>query len=372
MKVLHVISSGGLYGAEAVILNLSQTLRDLRDQSEVAFFENLPHAIYDLEAAAAKRSIPTHRIRCQGQIDLSVPGCIRRLSQSTQADIVHAHGYKADLYTWAALRRSETPIVSTCHTWYDNSALLRAYGAVDRRVLRSFAGVVAVSKEVRARLIAAKVPSDRIVMIPNGIETKAFLVRTVRPETAAEAPLTVALIGRLSFEKGIDLFIQAAARVLEDLPQTRFQIIGDGPDRLPLQQLINTLNISGSVALLGRRDDMPAVYATADIVVSSSRQEGLPISLLEAMASGCAILATAVGEVPSLIDDLQTGLLVQPNDVHALVTGLKALLGNVSLRIQLGTAAQHRVQSEFSALQMTERYQRLYNRVLEASPRGRA
>ena len=370
MKILHLISSGGMYGAEAVILNLSQALQSRADHSEVALFENLPHPNYDLETAAAKRSIITYRIPCHGQIDLAVPRRIRDLSRSTQADIVHAHGYKADLYAWAALHNTEIPLVSTCHTWYDNNLLLRAYGIADRRVLRSFAAVVAVSKEVKARLLAANVLPERVTIIPNGINTSAFLVQNARPAPEAKTSHTVALVGRLSYEKGIDLFIQAASRVLSDFPETHFRIIGEGPDRLALEQLIRTFNIAESVSLLGRKDDMPSVYAAVDIIVSSSRQEGLPISLLEAMASGRAILATAVGEVPSLIQDQQTGLLVPPNDISALVAGMRALLISASLRQQLGAAAKSRVEAEFSARHMTEAYRRIYSGVLHSSSRA--
>ncbi len=369
MKILHLISSGGMYGAEAVILHLSQVLNHRGDQSEVAFFENLPHPNYDLQTAAARLSIVTHPVPCQGQIDLSLPRRIRDLTRSTQADVVHAHGYKADLYTWAALRNQDVPFISTCHTWYDNSVLLRAYGAADRHVLRSFAAVVAVSHEVESRLLAARVAPDRISIVPNGIDTGAFLVHNPTPNQDANRPLVVGLVGRLSYEKGIDLFVHAAARVLEDLPDTRFHIIGDGPERLALEHLIQTLNLSGSVSLLGRKDDMPAIYPAIDLIVSASRQEGLPISLLEAMASGRAILATSVGEVPSLIRNQETGLLVPPNDIDTLVAGMRALLTSASLRQQLGTAARHRVEAEFSAEQMTERYCRIYRRVL-ASPLG--
>ncbi len=372
MRILHIISSGGFYGAEAVILNLSQALQSQGSQSEVAFFENLPHPNYDLETAAAKRSITTHRLPCHGQLDLSVLKRIRDLRQSTQADVVHAHGYKADLYTWAALRKTGVPFVSTCHNWLDDSTLLRTYGAADRRVLRSFAAVIAVSQEVKARLNAAGVLPERLTIIPNGIDTEPFVHQSARPELAMDGPLTVGLVGRLSYEKGIDLFIRAAAKVLEELPGTRFAIVGEGPERSALEQLIRSLNLVGHVNLLGRKVDMPAVYASLDIIVSSSRQEGLPISLLEAMASGRAIVATAVGEVPSLIQHQQTGLLVPPNDVIALVGGLKTLLSSASLRRQLGDAAQLHVESAFSARQMTDRYQDVYRGVLTALSHGRA
>ena len=365
MKILHIISSGGMYGAEAVILNLSQALIAGGDASEIGIFENLPAPNRDLERAASQRNILTHAVRCKGQIDLSVTHRIRELVRSTQADIVHAHGYKADTYTWCALRRSATPLLSTCHNWLDNSRLLRAYGIVDRRVLRSFAAVVAVSQEIRSRLLQSGVSQNHISVIANGVDTRSFQQdRSMEPDRTR--PLTVGLVGRLSNEKGVDLFLQAAAKVSKELPETRFIIFGEGPDRTALEDLIDRLNLKQLVSLPGRRDDMPAVYASLDVLVSASRQEGLPISLLEAMASGLPIVATSVGEVPSLIHHQQTGLLVASDDVPALSRAMTTLLSDPALRQRLGAQAKDLVERQFSARQMTAHYRDLYTDILTA------
>ena len=358
-----------MYGAEAVILNLSQALIAGGNSSEVALFENLSAPNLDLERAAAQRNIQTHKIRCNGQIDLSVARRIRELVHVTQADILHAHGYKADIYAWCALRNSPIPLLSTCHTWYDNSRLLRAYGIADRRVLRSFAAVVAVSAEVRGQLIHAGVPSKRVSIIANGIDTHPFQ-QTRATGSDPSRPLTVGLVGRLSPEKGVDLFLQAAANVLTQLPETRFVVVGEGPDRPALEALLQRLKLRDRVRLPGRRDDMPAVYASLDLLVSSSRQEGLPVSLLEAMASGLPILATSVGEVPSLIRDQQTGLLVPPNDVQSLSQAMTTLLTDPALRHRLAAQAKQLVETEFSAHTMTQHYRSVYQSVLTAPPPG--
>ena len=368
MKILHLISSGGMYGAEAVILTLSQGLIAQGDESEIALFENLPHPNLDLRSAAARRSIPTHTIVCHGQLDLSMPGRIRDLARSVSADVVHAHGYKADLYTWAALRNAAIPVISTCHNWIETTGPLRAYGTLDRRVLRSFAAVVAVSQEVQERLLSAGVDPDRVTRIPNGIDTQPFLAHApVSRAQSSGVSLLIGFVGRLSPEKGPDLFLQAAARVLQQYPLTRFQIIGDGPDRSSLQQLAQTLNIQDQVAFLGRKDNMPGVYATLDLLVSSSRQEGLPMSLLEAMASSLPIVATSVGEVPSLIHDQSTGLLVPPDDVAALAAAIGSLLADATFCQQLGTNARLLVEKDFSAAQMTQRYKQVYAQTLTSS-----
>lgn len=361
MKILHIISSGGMYGAEAVILNMSRTLNEGLHRSMLGVFSNSAHPNTQLQDAAAKEGIAAHPIACEGQVDRAVPGRIRALVQQTGADVVHAHGYKADVYAYFALRGSRTPLVSTCHTWYDNDLAVRIYGAVDRFVLRSYAGVVAVSEDVRRRLLKSGVAASRIRLIQNGIDLRPFaLPHTQEPDH----PLRVGLVGRLAPEKGVDLFLQAAAGVLAELPSTQFSVVGDGPDRVKLEVLIESLGISGHAALLGRCDTMPAYYASLDVLVSASRQEGLPIALLEGMASRLPLVATAVGAVSAIVRDGRTGLMVPAEDIDALKNAMITLLRDSALRARYGEAAQQLVADEFSSQRMTQDYLQLYEDVV--------
>src|SRR6185312_2300515 len=161
MKVLHIISSGGMYGAEAVILNLSRTLNEGGHASVLGVFSNSSNPNLQLHEAARKEGIESDPIPCSGQIDRSVIASIRGLAERTGADIVHAHGYKADVYVYAALRGTATPFVSTCHNWVNEGPLVSFYGVMDRFVLRNYAAVIAVSDEVRATLLKAGVKERR-------------------------------------------------------------------------------------------------------------------------------------------------------------------------------------------------------------------
>ena len=372
MKILHIISSGGMYGAEAVILNMSQSLNRGPHRSILGVFSNSSQPNLQLHEAATARAIESHIVPCEGQIDLHVSRALRTLVQQTGADIVHAHGYKADVYLYLASRSLRTPIVSTCHTWYDNDLFVRLYGAIDRRVLRRFAGVVAVSEEVRQQLLKAGVPQPRVRLIRNGIDLKPFIVAR-NPSADAAAPrsgLTVGLVGRLSREKGIDLFLRAASAVLTQMPATNFIVIGDGPDRAALDALVRQLDIGAHVSLLGRREDMPSLYASMDIMVSASRQEGLPVALLEGMASALPLVATAVGAVPTVVRDGITGTLVPAEDIHALASAILDLLGDPQRRSIYGAAARQLIENEFSAERMTADYLHLYEEILAAKAIG--
>jgi glycosyltransferase involved in cell wall biosynthesis len=350
-----------MYGAEAVILNMSRMLTESGHESVLGVFANSSNPNLQLHEAAMKEGLESHLIPCSGQIDLSVAAKIRKLVSETRADVVHAHGYKADIYVYFALRAASVPIISTCHTWYDNDLLVTLYGMIDRWVLRSFDGVVAVSDEVVQRLQKAGVRQDRIFEIRNGIDLRPFdAAKPSLPEGTAESRLLVGLIGRLSREKGVDVFLRAAALVLREMPETRFVVVGDGPDRAALEGLIAELGISESIKFLGRRDDMPGVYASLDVMVSASRQEGLPMALLEGMASSVPLVATPVGEVPALVETDVTGVLVPVEDEAALATELVAMLRDPNRRERLAAAGRKRIEQDFSAARMTVDYLAVY------------
>ena len=354
-----------MYGAEAVILNMSRSLREGGHQSVLGVFANSDNPNAQLHERALEEGIESHLIPCSGQVDLRVMERIRELVKRTRADVVHSHGYKADIYVYSALRRTDTPYISTCHTWYDNSLLVTLYAMADRFVLRRFAGVVAVSNEVKQQLLKSRVGESKIYLINNGIDLRPF--DTAAPMLRNDGPGTtrpiVGLVGRLSIEKGVDLFLQAAAVVLSAIPEAIFWVIGDGPDRAQLELMIDTLDIRESAFLLGRRDDMASVYASLDVMVSASRKEGLPIAILEGMASRRAVIATSVGEVPTIIKHDHTGILVPAEDANAIYEAIIALLEDRASRDRLGTAARRSVEENFSAERMTADYLRVYKTV---------
>ena len=253
MKILHIISSGGMYGAEAVILNLSRTLNEAGHQSILGVFANSPNPNLQLHEIAIKEGMESHLILCRGQVDRGAPGRIRELASKTRADVIHAHGYKADIYVYVALRSGKIPLVSTCHTWYDNDLAVSVYGAIDRFVLRGYSHVVSVSKDAQNRLLKAGVRAEKITVIGNGIDLRPFSrpSEVLKDELGLKDCLVVGLVGRLSVEKGIDIFIRAAANVLKEIPAAKFVVAGDGPDRGDLEGLIDKLGIRESVRLLG-------------------------------------------------------------------------------------------------------------------------
>jgi glycosyltransferase involved in cell wall biosynthesis len=352
-----------MYGAEAVILNLSRTLNQQGHTSMLGIFSNSANPNLQLHECALQEGIESHLISCRGQVDRTVPASIRALAASTGADLIHAHGYKADVYVYLAMHQSAATLVSTCHTWYDDDLLLWMYGVADRLVLRRYKAVIAVSEEVKQRLIGSGVSPARIQFIRNGIDLRPFdgAVPSLRTLGAAPGTLLVGWVGRLTRDKGPNILLRAVAKVHSEFPDARFILVGEGPDRAKIERLISELGIGDKVQLLGRRTDMPEVYASFDMMVSSSRLEGLPMAILEGMASGLPWVATSVGAVPIVVRDGQTGILVPAEDMECLAKALGDLLRNAEERARMGGAARRLIESEFSAERMTDEYLSVYS-----------
>jgi glycosyltransferase involved in cell wall biosynthesis len=233
------------------------------------------------------------------------------------------------------------------------------YLYADRLVAQFTTTVVCVSETERREGLAARTcrPGSTVV-IRNGVDTGLFAARTHAP---ADRPLLVS-IGRLKEPKDFRTLLRAFA-LLRDVP-FHAKIVGDGPERALLEIEIDWLGLRGTVELTGERDDVPAILAAADCFVLASNSEGLPLSILEAMAAGLPVVASDVGGVHEVVTDDVTGFLVPPGEPEALAAPLAALLKDADLRERLGAAARADVQARFSVSRVQEEHLALYRRML--------
>jgi glycosyltransferase involved in cell wall biosynthesis len=320
MNILQLVSSGGFYGIESMLLGLAEGLQNQGENVTVGVFQNSQNPNLEIADALQKKGIAVEIIRCGGRADRRAVGEIRKIIRKHSIQVVHAHGFKADLYALAATRSTKTPLMATCHNWPGTSWTLKAYAALDRWALRHFSRVVILSEQVATRLRGAGVNSERIMNIPTGINTMKFTGRKPVPglRTGQADELVVGCVGRLVPEKGCAILLRAAAQIVPEFPLVRFVFVGEGPERPHLESLSRELNIDRSVYFAGRREDMPEVYAAFDLCVLPSFVEAMPMTILEAMASGNSVVSTRVGEIPRMVAHDVTGILVQPNQVTEL------------------------------------------------------
>jgi glycosyltransferase involved in cell wall biosynthesis len=221
---------------------------------------------------------------------------------------------------------------------------------------------VAVSRFVASRLRDRfHVPPEKIVVIPNAATMGATASPAPRSELARDVDGPVVLtVARLDGQKGIAHLLEAVAT----LPNASFAIAGDGPNRAALEQRAATLGVSDRVRFLGHRHDVPALLAAADLFVLPSLYEGLPLSVLEAMAAGVPVVATAIGGTDEVVRDGETGTLVPPANSEALAAAIGRALADRDRASRLALAARSLVAREYSVTSMVGSVSRLYDELL--------
>jgi glycosyltransferase involved in cell wall biosynthesis len=366
VRVLQLISSGGYYGAENMLLNLAQSQKSIGCDPCLLLFYNVHQPNVALYERARSRGISVRMLRCEGRADLRAIREIREYIRTDQVDLIHTHGYKADLYGYLAARGEAKPIVATCHNWVGGTAALGIYNRLDRMALRKFNGVAAVSNAVAAQLRDARIAENKIHTIANGIDIEKFC--GAEPAWFGSSPdakqKTIGIVARLDLQKGFEYLLQAIAGLTSTHPDLRLVIVGEGPDQGAIQSMADRLNLIPRIVFAGQRGDMANVYAGFHIFVLPSLNEGLPMTVLEAMASSRPVIASKVGAIPTVVRDGETGLLVDPKDVVGLRAALDRLLSDPALSSRLATQGHDWVRRHFTSDAMAENYLRMYESVL--------
>jgi glycosyltransferase involved in cell wall biosynthesis len=367
MVVLHLICSEGFYGAESMVALLGRNLCHHGCRSIIGAFRDIRHAHLELAARAQAEGLETEIIPCEGRLDWRAVRHLRKFLARKRIDVLHAHGYKSNLYGYAAAWRTSTAMVATCHGWLGQHLLrMRMYARLDRFVLRLFDRVVTVSDVLAEALSASGIESTRVKTIANGIDLERF--RNARPVLREQFPSTcrvIGVVGRLSPEKGGDVLLRAVPSVLAEFPEAIFLFVGGGPCQQLWASLAERLDIGRNVVFAGIWRNMPEVYASLDILVLPSFQEGSPMCVLEAMAAGRPVIATQVGSVNKLVLAGRTGLMVKAGDVSGLSSAILSLLREPECARQLAENAKAHVAEHFSADRMTRQYLNLYDEALQ-------
>jgi glycosyltransferase involved in cell wall biosynthesis len=295
----------------------------------------------------------------------------RRMKQEP-FDLVHTHSTKAGLLGRLAARLAGVKaIVFTAHGWAfteGRSPWKRKWLALMERFSAFFTNkIICVSAHDRQLALEFKVAKpEQLVVIHNGLDPQPFSQRDKRrakQEFGWEEISIVTFVGRLASPKEPLVLLEA----LQHLEKTRVVIVGDGPMRPELEVYAKQYGLSEKVLLLGMREDVPKILAASDIFVLTSRWEGLPLVIIEAMLAGLPVVATQVGGVSELVEDGVTGLLVPRSDPIALAHALKKLLTDETRGQQLGEMGHHRALERFTLAGMLEKYHRLYAELLASN-----
>lgn len=309
--------------------------------------------------------------------DLRARAFLGRELADFRPDVVHTHASKAGAIGRRAARRcAGAARVHTFHghvlEGYFGDALSKGLAMIERRLARDTDRVVAVSHATADDLLRlGVVAEDKLVVIPPGIDLAPLLGIVRRPGELrrelgiADSDPVVGVVGRLADVKRPELAIAVFELLRSRYPRLQLVFVGDGDLRRTLERRILALDADGRarVHLAGARVDMRAVLAELDLVLLTSRSEGMPVSLIEAAAAGLPVVATRVGGVPELVAEERTGFLGA--DVDELAFGLAQVLDLPDRGRAMGERARIRVQGRHSAAALAERLEQLYRRVHE-------
>jgi glycosyltransferase involved in cell wall biosynthesis len=344
-RLLLVITLAEMGGAQTYVASLLPALAAELDVTVAAHGDGF---LRGAAGAAGVRYVALEHVRRPLHPGRDALGLLElvRLCRRVRPDIVHANSSKAGVLGRLAAALTEVPVrIFTVHGWAfkaHTGAASTAYLWADRLMRPLTTTTICVAESERAAGLAARTCAERsTVVIPNGVE----LDRPRRRHTTA-TPVELLAVGRLQEPKDFLTLVRAIPRLPPG--SVRVRIAGDGPDRGAIEDETNLLALAGTIEVLGARDDVAALLAQADVFVLPTRSEGMPLSVLEAMAAELPVVASAVGGVPELVRDGETGALVPPADPAALAHALAPLVADPDLRARLGRAGRERAEHRFS------------------------
>lgn len=312
----------------------------------------------------------THRLGIQLALSVHILPAFWNLLRSFKPDVVHVHNLFFRTTEAASLLKlwNRVPLVATLHLGQmDGQAgmlktLTHAYEATWGRLLvRLSDHVIAVSKAVAEHALGLGRGSRPLTVIPNGVDTRVFFPC---PDPRREEKEVVLFVGRLVPNKGPETLVRAAPLVLERKPQARFVVVGDGPLKEHLQRQAHRLDVGHAVRFLGIRHDVPDLMREASLLVRPSTLEGMPLTVLEAMATGLPVVATPVGGTPELIRDGENGYLFPVGDSEAMAQRILRLLDTPSLAREMGSRGRRQVEASHTWEQVVEKTEGVYAQVV--------
>lgn len=327
---------------------------------------------------ARARGLNFYEITEKGKFDRRVIKKICDIIKQHDINLIHAHDYKSDFFAYLTrlcLARHPLSLLSTAHAWVMIGLRGQLYRYLDLSLMRRFDHLIAVSHATKQEMIAAKIPEQKITVIHNGIDTEEWARSCATPDLRMQLELmeafpVIGYVGRIMPEKDLDTWLRAAAIVAERYPKARFVLVGEGRDESTLQhlqELAMTLGIADRVFFPGYRAELFPVYASFDIFVLSSRREGLPNSILEAMSMELPVVTTDVAGAKELVVHNETGFVLPQGDIQGIAEAILALVANPQLKVTMARNGRRRVQEQFSFTHRMHQIEDLYEEIIDRS-----
>ena len=368
MKVVHALAPAPFGGLESVVRLLATGQTRLGRCSGVIALRGEGDGSAPMVDALRESGVRVEEVVTPSRGYLRQRAEVGRLLGEWGPSVLHCHGYHADVVLSGVARRLGIKVVSTAHGFTRGGGRNRVYEWLQVRSFRKLDGVAAVSARLRGQLIAAGVPSSRAHLIPNAYQSEGT------PESRAQARAALGLdpsawvigwVGRLGPEKGGDVFLDALG-ALPDRAGLQAVVIGSGRMEPDLRNSAAALGLGSTIVWAGQRPDAARLFSAFDLFVLSSRTEGTPMVLLEAMAAGVPVVTTAVGGVPDVVGEQEAWLVPSesPAKLAAAIAEARRYPERAEARV---VAARCRLDAEYGVQRWLERYDRLYRSALDNS-----
>lgn len=364
INVLHLIAPTAFGGAERVLLNIADAIDKSRYELTVGSFVNIHFPDNQFLQALKGKDISNFVFWLRRTLDISNIFRIFKLIRKKDIHIVHCHGYRADILGLIASRATMTPIISTVHGWVPIDSRLRFYEQCDKLALRWFDWLIPVSEDIRTSLLDSGINPGKVTCLHNAVD-----VAIEPPESNKRNPLglvkgddrfVIGTVGRLSPEKDIPNFLQCASLLASEFQNLTFVIVGDGPEKKALEKLTSELGLTDRVQFTGFLQEMNSVYQLLDVLVISSRTEGIPLVMLEAMKHSIPVVATDVGGIGEVIENGKDGFVVSPGNPYELAKHIRLLITETALLQKLSSGARAKIENEFDRAIWIKQIEKIY------------
>lgn len=367
LRVCHVISGDLWAGAEVMACNLVRRLQECSDLDLNVVLLNEGRLGEELRTAG----VPVHILDERRHSFPRLLQKARAYMREKPPQVIHSHRYKENILAfWARAAGGGTRLVATLHGLPESPSgrprpAARLTAKLNNHLLaRHFDRVVGVSLDIGNHFVNhLEFAPQRVSVIHNGIELPEPPVRGL------SRTVVVGSAGRLFPVKDFPLMVEIARVAAEWRAPLRFELAGEGPEHSGVKELIAASGLGGSFRLHGHLPDVVKFYRRLDIYLNTSQHEGIPMSILEAMASGLPVVAPRVGGIGEIIEDGFEGFLVNGRNPKVFAERC-LMLGDVDLRRRMGQAARQKVERLFSAKHMARQYHQLYLDLACGSQRG--
>lgn len=368
LKILHIIDSGGLYGAEVMLLTLAREQQRLGLHPIIASIGEKAIVEKPLEIAAREAGIPVKIFRMAPGLNIRGVRDVLAYRTTENFDLIHSHGYKGNiLFGFLPERLRKVPIVATLHGWTSTSGFskMRLYEWLDAKALSFLDAVIVVNKNMLAHPRFPALSEKKIFTIDNGIPEEFSAKIQLEPDVVefCRGEFVIGSIGRYSKEKGFDILLHALHLLLRGGGRAKLLIIGDGPCREELHNIAESLGIDENVLFAGYRSHAEAYMKLMDLYVISSLTEGLPITLLEAMRARVPVVATCVGGIPDVLTDKKDALLVPAQDADALAQAFVTVMDDRERAEKRANNAREKFLLKYSSRKMAASYLEVYRKI---------